>query len=45
MYLTRKFCNVRLKEIAEIFPLGSYESVGAACRAIEAKLKLDRTRF
>lgn len=43
MYLTRELGNLTLKEIAEIFSLGSYRSVGAACSAIEAKLKLDRT--
>ncbi len=43
MYLSRELCNLTLKEIAEIFSLGSYGSVGAACSAIEAKLKSDRT--
>lgn len=43
IYLTRELCNLTLKEIAEIFSLGSYGSAGAACNAVEAKLKLDRT--
>jgi len=43
MYLTRELCDTSLKEIAEVFSLGSYGSVGGACSVIERKTKLDRS--
>lgn len=43
MYLIRELCDKSLKEIAEVFSLGSYGSVGSACSVIERKIKLDRT--
>jgi chromosomal replication initiation ATPase DnaA len=43
MYLIRQLCDRSLKEIAALFPLGSYGSVGKTCGMIELQLKLDRT--
>ena len=42
MYLVRELCNKSLNNIAELFSLGSYGSVGAACSVIEKQLKVDR---
>ena len=39
---TRELWNPASKEIAEIFPLGSYGSVEAACRETEARLTLEK---
>jgi hypothetical protein len=43
MYLIRELCDKSLKEVTEIFSLGSYGSVGGACSIIERRAKLDRT--
>ena len=42
MYLVRELCNKSLNNIAELFSLGSYGGVGAACSVIEKQLKVDR---
>lgn len=42
MYMLRELCGKSLKEIAEVFSLGSYGSVGGACSIIERRMKLDR---
>ena len=42
MYLVRELCDSSLKEIAEVFKLGSYGSVGGACSVIERQIKFDR---
>ena len=39
MYLVRELCDMSLKEIAEVFSLGGYGSVGGACSVIERKAK------
>ena len=41
MYVTRELCDRSLKEIAEVFSLGSYGSVGAACSMVAKQLKSD----
>jgi hypothetical protein len=43
MYLIRDLCDKSLREIAEIFSLGSYRSVGGACSIVERRRKLNRT--
>jgi hypothetical protein len=43
MYLIRELCDSTLKEVAEVFSLGSYGSVGRACSVIERRAKSDRT--
>ncbi|MFQ6094481.1 MAG: helix-turn-helix domain-containing protein [bacterium] len=42
MYLVRQLCGRSLKEIAEVFSLGSYGGVGAACSKIHRRLRTDR---
>jgi putative transposase len=42
MYLIRELCDRSLKEIARVFSLGSYGSVGGACSVIERRIKTDR---
>jgi putative transposase len=42
MYLIRELCDKSLKEVAEIFSLGSYGSVGGVCSIIERQAKLGR---
>lgn len=42
MYLVRELCNKSLHTIAELFSLGSYGGVGAACSVIEKQLTVDR---
>jgi REP element-mobilizing transposase RayT len=42
MYLIRELCDTSLKEIARLFSLGSYGSVGGACSMIERQIKGDR---
>ena len=42
MYLIRELCETSLKEIARLFSLGSYGSVGGACSVIERQIKADR---
>lgn len=42
MYLIRELCDTSLKEIAQLFSLGSYGSVGGACSVIERQTKVDR---
>jgi chromosomal replication initiation ATPase DnaA len=43
MYLMRELCGSTLGEVAEIFSLGSYGSVGGACSVIEKRAQWDRT--
>lgn len=42
IYLIRELCDKSLKEIVEVFSLGSYGSVGGACSVIERRVKLVR---
>jgi REP element-mobilizing transposase RayT len=42
MYLIRELCDMSLKEIAEVFSLGGYGSVGGTCSIIEKKSKTDK---
>jgi len=42
MYLIRQLCDRSLREIAEVFSLGSYGSVGGTCSVIEREVKLNR---
>lgn len=39
----RELCDSALREVTEIFSLGSYGSVGGACSVIEKRAKSDRT--
>ena len=41
VYLIRKLCDTSLKEIAKLFSLGSYGSVGGACSVVDRQLKED----
>lgn len=43
MYMIRELCDSTLKEVAEIFSLGSYGSAGRACSLIERRAKSDMT--
>jgi REP element-mobilizing transposase RayT len=42
MYLIRELCDRSLKEIADMFSLGSYGGVGAACSVIERRATYDQ---
>jgi REP element-mobilizing transposase RayT len=43
MYLIRELCDLSLKEIAWLFSLGSYGSVGSACSVINSQIQSDKT--
>jgi len=43
MYLIRELCDSTLSEVADIFSLGSYGSVGGASSVIERRAESDRT--
>ena len=42
MYLIRELCDTSLKQIAQLFSLGSYGGVGGACSVIERQTEGDR---
>jgi hypothetical protein len=42
LYLIREMGDTSLKEIAQLFSLESYGSVGGACTVIERQIKRDR---